>query len=208
MFTRSRQSVDSASGRPPAGDNDSDPRKAGWLRASAIARRRTEDERAEAFFPLRARTTATDSQRDARAAQKRDCERRRSRALARSQAGAPLSWTSERADMFFVCERVRKTAAHKRQPQRAERATRTERAEAFSPLFDCSLPLAADRAWEAAYFVVAHRRKSCRLAPPQHGGARSGASEDDGDGFTARCASSPKAGLRASGSRTGELDTR
>jgi hypothetical protein len=27
---------------------------------------------------------------------------------------------------------------------------------------------------EPAYFVVARRRKACRLAPPQHGGARSG----------------------------------
>jgi hypothetical protein len=56
----------------------------------------------------------------------------------------------------------------------------TERAEAFFPLFDCSLPLAADRAREAAYFVVARRREACRLSPPQHGGARSGASDDDG----------------------------
>ena len=39
-----------------------------------------------------------------------------------SQAGAPLSWTSERADMRFVGERVRKVAANRRQPQRAERA--------------------------------------------------------------------------------------
>jgi hypothetical protein len=39
-----------------------------------------------------------------------------------SQAGAALSWTSERADTLFVCERVRKAAAHERQPQRAERA--------------------------------------------------------------------------------------
>ena len=67
-----------------------------------------------------------------------------------------------------------------------------ERAEAFFPLFDCSLPLAADRAREAAYFVVARRRKACRLAPPQHGGARSGASDDDGGGLHARCASSSK----------------
>ena len=37
-----------------------------------------------------------------------------------SQAGALLSWTSERADTFFVCERVRKAAADRRQPQRAE----------------------------------------------------------------------------------------
>jgi hypothetical protein len=40
------------------------------LRASGIARRRTEEERAEAFFPLRATTTAADPQRDARAALK------------------------------------------------------------------------------------------------------------------------------------------
>jgi hypothetical protein len=39
-----------------------------------------------------------------------------------SQAGAPLSWTSERADTLFVCERVRKAAACERQPPRAERA--------------------------------------------------------------------------------------
>ena len=39
------------------------------LRASGIARRRTEEEGAEAFFPLRATTTAADSKRDARAAQ-------------------------------------------------------------------------------------------------------------------------------------------
>jgi hypothetical protein len=38
------------------------------LRASGIARRRTEEERAEAFFPLRATTAAADSTRDARAA--------------------------------------------------------------------------------------------------------------------------------------------
>ena len=62
------------------------------------------------------------------------CERRESRAGARSQAGAPLSWTSERADTFFVCERARKAAATKRQPQRAERAMQTERAEGFFPL--------------------------------------------------------------------------
>jgi hypothetical protein len=41
----------------------------------------------------------------------------KSRAAVLSQAGAPLSWTSERA-----CERVRKAAANERQPQRAERA--------------------------------------------------------------------------------------
>jgi len=45
-----------------------------------------------------------------------------SRAAVLGQAGAPLSWTRERADTFFVCERVRKAAAHKRQPQRAQRA--------------------------------------------------------------------------------------
>jgi hypothetical protein len=35
------------------------------------------------------------------------------------QAGAPLSWTSEGADMLFVGERTRKAAATERQPQRA-----------------------------------------------------------------------------------------
>jgi hypothetical protein len=43
------------------------------------------------------------------------CERRVSRAAVVSQAGAPLSWTSERL-------RARKAAANERQPQRAERA--------------------------------------------------------------------------------------
>jgi hypothetical protein len=45
------------------------------------------------------------------------------------QAGAPLSRTSERADTLFVCEGVRKAAANERQPQRAERAMYTERAD-------------------------------------------------------------------------------
>jgi hypothetical protein len=39
-----------------------------------------------------------------------------------SQAGAPLSSTSELADTHFVGERARKTAATERQRQRAERA--------------------------------------------------------------------------------------
>jgi hypothetical protein len=43
-----------------------------------------------------------------------------------SQAGAPLSWTSERADTSFVCERARKAVADERQPRRAERAMQTE----------------------------------------------------------------------------------
>jgi hypothetical protein len=45
-----------------------------------------------------------------------------SRAAVLSQAGAPLSWTNERADTLFVGERARKAAATERQPQRAERA--------------------------------------------------------------------------------------
>jgi hypothetical protein len=52
------------------------------------------------------------------------------RAAVLSQAGAPLPWTSERADMLFVCEGVRK-AANERQPQRAERAMYTEGADTF-----------------------------------------------------------------------------
>jgi hypothetical protein len=53
-------------------------------------------------------------------------ERRKSRAAVLSQAGAALSWTSERA-----CERVRKAAAHERQPERAERAMGMEGDEVF-----------------------------------------------------------------------------
>jgi hypothetical protein len=43
-----------------------------------------------------------------------------------TEAGAPLSWTSERADTLFVGERGRKAAAYERQPQRAERVMHTE----------------------------------------------------------------------------------
>ena len=57
-----------------------------------------------------------------------------SHAAVLSQAGAPLSWTKERAGTLFACERVRKAAASKRQPQRAERAMSTERADT---LFVC-----------------------------------------------------------------------
>jgi hypothetical protein len=40
-------------------------------------------------------------------------------AVVLSQAGAAPSWTIERADTLFVCERVRKATAPERQPQRA-----------------------------------------------------------------------------------------
>jgi hypothetical protein len=59
---------------------------------------------------------------DAGRSLKNGCERREWRAAARSQAGAPLCWTNEQADTSFVCERARKAAATRRQPQRAERA--------------------------------------------------------------------------------------
>ena len=48
-----------------------------------------------------------------------------SRAAVVRQAAAALSWTSEGADASFVCDRERKAAANKRQPQRAERAIDT-----------------------------------------------------------------------------------
>ena len=54
-----------------------------------------------------------------------------SRAAVLSQAGAPLSWTSERAGTLFASERARKAAPYKRQPQRAERAMCTERGDTF-----------------------------------------------------------------------------
>ena len=48
------------------------------------------------------------------------------------QAGAPQSWTIERAGTPFGCERARKAAATRRQPQRAERAMdRSERRSSF-----------------------------------------------------------------------------
>ena len=40
---------------------------------------------------------------------------------------APLSWTSEAADTFFVCEQARKAAATPRDPPRAERAIKHSR---------------------------------------------------------------------------------
>ncbi len=112
------------------------------------------------------------------------CERRKSRAAARSQAGAALSWTSERADQLFVYERVRKAAAHKRQPQRAaERAIYTERAEAFFPLFDCSLRLATDRAGGRLLWRRSPTRSVSARSSAARRRARSGAS-DDGGGFS------------------------
>jgi hypothetical protein len=64
--------------------------------------------------------------RDARAAQQGDRKRRQGRrlpgAILSDEDCAPLAWTSEGADAFFVCERVRKAAASRRNPQRAERA--------------------------------------------------------------------------------------
>jgi hypothetical protein len=45
-----------------------------------------------------------------------------------SQAGAPLFWTSERADTHFVCERARKTATNSASlSERSEQFTRSER---------------------------------------------------------------------------------
>ena len=51
----------------------------------------------------------------------------KSHAAVLSQAGAPLSWTSERANTLFRCKRMRTAAASNRQPQRAERAMCKER---------------------------------------------------------------------------------
>jgi hypothetical protein len=46
----------------------------------------------------------------------------------------------------------------------------------LAPVLIASLAKLARRGsrFEAAYFVVAQGRKACPLAPPQHGGARSG----------------------------------
>jgi hypothetical protein len=70
------------------------------------------------------------------------CERRKSRAAVLSQAGAPLSWTIERADTSFVCEGVRKAAAtsaslserSEQYTQRAERAIHREGSRGVFPL--------------------------------------------------------------------------
>jgi methylmalonyl-CoA mutase, N-terminal domain len=59
------------------------------VRASGIARRRTEKERAEAFFPRRATTTAADATRDARAGHKKGlCKY--SRVSAETESGTPF----------------------------------------------------------------------------------------------------------------------
>jgi hypothetical protein len=81
------------------------------LRASGIARRRTEEERDEAFFPLRGTTTAADPKRDARAAQNRGVspfpQRDVAEALAKVRSVClALPETSERAShggpAFFI----------------------------------------------------------------------------------------------------------
>ena len=61
------------------------------------------------------------------------CERRESRAAARSQAGAPLSWTSERADTSFVCEASEEGSGPKSAnlSERSEQCTRSERRRSF-----------------------------------------------------------------------------
>jgi hypothetical protein len=143
--------------------------------------------------------------------QGRSCELRASGIARRrtEQAGAPLSWTIERAATFFGCERVRKAAAHKRPPQRAERAMRTERAEAFflcliarcrslriAPRKPPTLSSLADEKRVGSLLRNTARRWGwCSLRSRRlfgHGGARSGASDDDDGGLQARCASSSK----------------
>jgi hypothetical protein len=83
------------------------------------------------------------------------CERREIARRRLRQAGAPLSWTSERADTHFVCE-ASEEGSGEQAPDSASGASNPKRRERRrSSLFDCSLPLAADRARGAAYFVVA-----------------------------------------------------
>jgi hypothetical protein len=72
-----------------------------------------------------------------------------------------------------------------------------ERAEAFFPLADCSLPLAADPAGKAPTLSSLTDEKACRLAPPQHGAARSGASDDDGGRFSMLAPPISQKGARA-----------
>ena len=97
--------------------------------AARIARRRAEEERPTRFSSANddeAGGFPTRSARSERSEWSNQTPIARRRA---GQAGAPLSWTSEGADTLFVCERVRKAAANKRQPQRAQRARYTKRAD-------------------------------------------------------------------------------
>jgi hypothetical protein len=78
---------------------------------------------------------------------------------------------------------------------RASGIARRRTAEAFFTFLIAryrSLPLAADRAGKPPTLSSLADEKACRLAPPQHGGARSGPSDYDGGGFIARCASTSK----------------
>jgi hypothetical protein len=101
------------------------------LRASGIARRRTEKERAEAFFLCERRR-----RRRIQSAMREQCKISTASVGNRAPPhGARLARrcpgrSSERT-RSFVCERVRKAAATERQLQRAERVMHKERAEAF-----------------------------------------------------------------------------
>ena len=59
-------------------------------------------------------------------------ERRRTRQVQGAQDRAPLSWTNERADTLFVCERVRKAAASERDPRERSEPSNIARADANS----------------------------------------------------------------------------
>ena len=87
-------------------------------------------ERGDTFFVPERRQSRRHQERDPRGASLASgAIKLESRGAVLSQGGAPLSWTSERADTLFVCARVRKAAAHERQPQRAERAMQGERGD-------------------------------------------------------------------------------
>jgi hypothetical protein len=72
---------------------------------------------------------------------------------------APLSWTSERADTFFVCERVRKAAATQRNPQRAGASNPTPPSRA-AVLSQAGAPLSWTSERADTFFVCERVRKA------------------------------------------------
>jgi hypothetical protein len=89
-------------------------------------------ERAEASFPLRATTTAADPKRDARAAQRHSCERRKSRAAARSRLARRCPGrANEQACFSPASEGGRRRLTSASLSERSEQRTRSERRRSF-----------------------------------------------------------------------------
>jgi hypothetical protein len=79
------------------------------------------------------------------------------------------------------CERRKSRAPHRGEASRGVLSS-----------FDCLAAARCESRREAAYFVVARRRKACRSLLRSTAARDPVRSDDDGGGSTARCASSPK----------------